>query len=104
TRKMRFMPVKDEKKKYVLEQILTGKLELYRQAFAVHNTSITDYNYFIRKKGDDKLTSIGHQPTFGDKKKKEMVYPFLEGCPELINRIENDEFHIIRDLSLIIGT
>tara|TARA_R110002012_G_scaffold71276_1_gene182965 strand:+ start:1033 stop:1602 length:570 start_codon:yes stop_codon:yes gene_type:complete len=102
TRKMRFLPVKDEKKMYALEQILTGNLELYRQTF--YNGSVSDYDYFIRRKGDDKLTSIGHQPTFGDKKKKEILYPFLEKCPELIKRIENDEFHIIRDLSLIIGT
>ncbi len=104
TRKMRFMSVKNEKKKYILEKILTGNLDLYRQSFAVYNTSITNYNYFIRRKGEHELTFVGHSSSFGDSKKKEIVYPFLKNCPELIKRIENDEFHIIRDLSLIVGT
>lgn len=100
--KLRFLPVKDKKRIQKVEEVVLGELELYRKLTGGYNIP-SYFEYFIRKKGQDKLTFIGHD-SFGNKKKKTILYPFLENCPELIKKIENEEFHIIRDLNLIIGT
>ncbi|HBY70056.1 MAG: hypothetical protein CMC07_01515 [Flavobacteriaceae bacterium] len=100
--KLRFLPVKGKKRIQNVEEVVLGELELYRKLIAGYNTA-SYFQYYIRKKSQDKLTLIGHD-SFGNKKKKPILYPFLENCPELIKKIENEDFHIVRDLSLIIGT
>ncbi len=81
--------------------MIVGNLELYQQVIDAYNRTYNEY--YIRKKGQSKLTLIGHN-NFANNKKKLILYPFINDCPELINRIENEEFKIVNDLNLIIGT
>lgn len=99
--KLRFLPVIGDKKLQIVEQIVIGKLELYQQI--TNNQYNTDYQYFIRDKNQEKLTKI-ETSRFGSNKAKSILFPFIEDCPELVNKIENDFFKVIPDITLIIGT
>jgi hypothetical protein len=99
--KLRFLPVTGEKKIQVVEQLLIGKLELYQQInYNQHNSY---YQYFIRKHSQEKLTKI-ETSRFGSNKEKTILFPFIEDCPELIEKIENDVYKVISDMIIIIGT
>lgn len=97
---LRFLPVVDEKKIQVVELLITGKLELYQQIINGYNISYSEY--YIRKKGQDKLTLIGHH-NFRNKKKKPVIYSFINDCPEIIDKIENGSLRLINDLNIIIA-
>ena len=98
--KLRFLPVKDEKKLQVVEQIVLGKLELYRKLYNGYNSNY--YKYYVRQKNNDELVVVGSENMIYNKNKS-VLYSFLQDCPELITKIENDEFHRVRDLSSIIS-
>ncbi len=98
---LRFLPVIGEKKIQVVEQLLTGKLELYQQIINGYNISYSEY--YIRKKGQDKLTLLGHH-NFRNKKKKPILYSFINDCPEIIDKIESGSLRQINDLNIIIAT
>ncbi|WP_026450607.1 hypothetical protein [Aequorivita capsosiphonis] len=102
TKRLRFLPVQDEKKLQVVEQIVLGKLELYRKMISGSTYSPSYYNYYIRQKDQEKLTIVGSENMINNKKKS-VLYSFLQDCPALITRIDNDEFNRIRDLSSIIS-
>ena len=93
---LRFLSVEDEKKLQVVEQMVLGELELYRQMFAGY------YKYYVRQKNREKLTPVGSENMI-DNKNKSILYSFLQNCPELIKRIDDDEFHRVRDLSSIVS-
>lgn len=99
---LRFLPVKDEKKLQVVEQIVLGELELYRKMMAGTAYNPSWYKYFIRQKDQEILTTVGSENMI-DNKNKSVLYSFLQDCPELITRIDNDEFHRVRDLNSIIS-
>lgn len=99
--KLRFLPVIGEKKLQVVEQIVIGKLELYQQI--ANNQHSVYYQYFIREKNQEKLTKI-ETSRFGSTKAKSILFPFIEDCHQLVNKIENDVFKVISDITLIIGT
>jgi len=98
---LRFLPVEEEKKLQVVEQMVLGELELYRQMFAGYNSGY--YKYYVRQKNNEKLTTVGSENMI-DNKNKSVLYSFLQDCPELIKRIDDDEFHRVRDLNSIIST
>lgn len=98
--RLRFLPVKDEKRLQVVEQMVFGELELYRKMFSGYNSGY--YKYYVRQKDEEKLTIVGSENMI-DNKNKSVLYSFLQDCPELITRIENGEFGRIRDLSTIIS-
>ena len=50
------------------------------------------------------ITKLRFLPVKGKKRIQNVEEVVLENCPELIKKIENEDFHIVRDLSLIIGT
>ncbi len=96
TTHLRFLPIKDKKKLYAVEQVALGKLELYRNLYGGYN------KYYIRKKEEEKLTIVGSENII-ESKNKAVLYAFIQECPELITRIDNGEFDRIRDLSSIIS-
>ena len=98
---LRFLPVIDEKKIQVVEQSVLGKLELYRK-FEVRN-NYQYYNYYLRYNNQDKLTIIKDKNFGRESKKKEILYQFINDCPELIKRIDEGEFTVSKDLSTIVS-
>jgi len=98
---LRFLPVIDEKRIQVVEQSVLGTLELYRKSEVRNNYQY--YNYFLRYKNQDKLTIIEDRNFSRESKKKEILYQFIDDCPELIKRIDESEFTVSRDLSTIVS-
>ena len=98
---LKFLPVIGEKKIQIVEQLLTGKLELYKETTNLNELAYPEY--YIRKKGQDKLTLLGHHYS-RVKKKKQTLYSFINDCSEIIDKIENGSLGVVRDLNIIIAT
>lgn len=99
----KYIQIKSENDFRVLEEILTGKVNLYIDKKNGYNYNITSNSgymggqpysinrYYLKRKNENQVTPIGSDELFS-KNFNKSVLNFFSDCSFLINKINNKEF------------
>jgi len=94
----------------LLELTDTGKINLYIQLYegethpdiAGMSMEYTTVNYYMGKKGDDLVVSLGNGSTYSKKFRKQIASKYFKDCPDLLDKINTKEFFGRRDIKAVI--